>query len=68
MSLKTVSYSTIITPRHRWEDRIKIDVKEIAWDGGGVGEWINMAQERNKWLVLTMVISILVSEKNAEDF
>jgi hypothetical protein len=35
MSLKTFSCSTVITPRHIWEDRIKIDVKEIAWDGVG---------------------------------
>jgi hypothetical protein len=65
MSLKT-SCSTIITPRHRWEDRIKIVFKEIAWDRGG--EWINMAQERNKWHVLTTVISILVSEKKCGEF
>jgi hypothetical protein len=35
MSLKTFSCSTIITPRHRWKDGIKIDVKEIVWDGPG---------------------------------
>jgi hypothetical protein len=29
--------------RHRWEDSIKIDLREIGW--GGIG-WIDLSQER----------------------
>jgi hypothetical protein len=33
-------------PRRRWEDGIKMDLKEICW--GGV-EWIHLAQDRDHW-------------------
>jgi hypothetical protein len=33
-------------PRRRWEDGIKMDLREIGW--GGV-EWIHLAQERDRW-------------------
>jgi hypothetical protein len=34
------------SPRRRWEDGIKMDVREIDW--GGV-EWIHLAQDRDRW-------------------
>jgi hypothetical protein len=33
-------------PRRRWEDGIKMDLREIAL--GGV-EWIHLAQDRDHW-------------------
>jgi hypothetical protein len=30
-------------PRHRWEDNIRVDIKEIWWDGV---DWIHLAQDR----------------------
>jgi hypothetical protein len=33
-------------PRRRWEDNIKMDLREIGW--GGIG-WINLAQDRDRW-------------------
>jgi hypothetical protein len=33
-------------PRRRWEDGIKMDLREIGW--GGV-EWIHLAQDRDRW-------------------
>jgi hypothetical protein len=33
-------------PRLRWEDGIKMDLKEVGW--GGV-EWIHLAQDRDRW-------------------
>jgi hypothetical protein len=33
-------------PRYRWEDGIKMDLREISW--GGV-EWIHLAQDRDRW-------------------
>jgi hypothetical protein len=40
-------------PRHRWEDGIKMDLREIGW--GGV-EWIHLAQDRDLWQVLVNAV------------
>jgi hypothetical protein len=31
--------------RHRWEDNIKMDLKEVGWEGM---EWIHLAQSRDE--------------------
>jgi hypothetical protein len=36
-------------PRHRWEDNIKMDLQEV---GGGRGDWMQLAQDRDRWLAL----------------
>jgi hypothetical protein len=36
-------------PRRRWEDRIKLHLRQIGW--GGV-EWIHLAQVRDRWRAL----------------
>jgi hypothetical protein len=36
-------------PRCRWEDNIKINLKEV---GGGRGDWMELAQDRDRWLAL----------------
>jgi hypothetical protein len=33
-------------PRRRWEDNIKMDLREVGW--GGM-DWINLAQDRDRW-------------------
>ncbi|KAJ4426336.1 hypothetical protein ANN_27150 [Periplaneta americana] len=33
-------------PRHRWEDNIKMDLREVGYDDR---EWINLAQDRDRW-------------------
>jgi hypothetical protein len=33
-------------PRRRWVDNIKIDLREIGWDGM---DWIDLAQDRDHW-------------------
>jgi hypothetical protein len=33
-------------PRHRWVDNIKMDLREIGWDGM---DWIDLAQVRDQW-------------------
>jgi hypothetical protein len=42
-------------PRRRWEDGIRIDVKEIGWGWGGM-EWIQLAQERDRWRALVNTV------------
>jgi hypothetical protein len=45
-------------PKLRWVDNIKMDLREIGWDGL---DWIDMAQDRNQWRALVnMVINIRV--------
>jgi hypothetical protein len=45
-------------PSHKWEDGIRMDLREIGWMGA---KWIQLAQDRNKWQTLVnMVISIWV--------
>jgi hypothetical protein len=33
-------------PVHRWVDIIKMDLREIGWDGM---DWIVVAQDRDQW-------------------
>ena len=33
-------------PRCRWEDSIKMDLREV---GSGPGEWIDLAEDRDQW-------------------
>jgi hypothetical protein len=45
-------------PRRRWEDGIKMDLREIGW--GGV-EWIHLAQDRDRWrAVVNAVMNLRV--------
>jgi hypothetical protein len=41
-------------PRRRWEDNIRMDLREIGW--GGM-DWIDLAQDKDQWrgLVDTVV-------------
>jgi hypothetical protein len=36
-------------PRPRWEDNIKMDLRET---GFGDVDWINLAQDRDRWRLL----------------
>ena len=36
-------------PRCRWEDNIKMDLQEV---GGGRGDWMELAQDRDRWRAL----------------
>jgi hypothetical protein len=40
--------------RHRWEDRIKMDLREIGC--GGCVEWIHLDQDRDHWRALVNVV------------
>jgi hypothetical protein len=50
---------SLVIPRRRWEDGIKMDLRGISW-GGGV-EWIHLAQDRDRWrAVVNAVIKLRV--------
>jgi hypothetical protein len=36
-------------PRRRWEDNMKMDLQEV---GGGRGDWMELAQDRDRWRAL----------------
>jgi hypothetical protein len=40
-------------PRRRWEDNIKMGLEEV---GGGRGDWIELAQDRDRWRALVVTV------------
>ena len=40
-------------PRRRWEDNIKMDLQEV---GGGCGDWMELAQDRDRWRALVSMV------------
>ena len=40
-------------PRRRCEDNIKMDLQEV---GGGCGDWMKLAQERDMWWALVSTV------------
>ena len=45
-------------PRHRWEDSIKMDLRDVGC--GGV-DWVELAEDRDRWRALvTEVMNVRV--------
>jgi hypothetical protein len=45
-------------PRLRWDDGIRMDLREIGW---GSVDWIQLAQDRDRWrAVVNTVMNLLV--------
>jgi hypothetical protein len=42
--------------RRRWVNNIKMDVREIGWDGM---DWIDLAQDRDRWRALVNTVMSL---------
>ena len=40
-------------PRRRWEENIKMDLREV---GGGGGDWMELAQDRDRWRGLVVTV------------
>jgi len=40
-------------PRRRWEDNIKMDLQQV---GGGCGDWMELAQDRDRWRALVSTV------------
>jgi hypothetical protein len=40
-------------PRRRWEDNIKMGIREFGW--GGV-DWIDLVQDRDRWRALVNTV------------
>jgi hypothetical protein len=54
-----------IIPRRRWVDNIKMDLREIGWDGT---DWIELAQDRDQWRALLNTVMNLRVPKIAGNF
>jgi len=39
--------------RRRWKDNIKMDLQEV---GGGCGDWMELAQDRDRWRALVSTV------------
>jgi hypothetical protein len=46
----------LVRPRHRWDDNIKMDLQEV---GGGCGDWMELAQDRDRWRALVSTVKNL---------
>jgi hypothetical protein len=40
-------------PRRRWADNIKMDLRELGWDGI---DWIDLALDRYQWRALVKTV------------
>ena len=52
-------------PKLRWEDNIKMDLQEM---GGDCGDWMEMAQDRDRWRALVSTVMNLRVPKKAGNF
>ena len=50
---KTEGKRPLGRPRRSWEDNIKTDLQEV---GGCCGDWMELAQDRDKWRALGSTI------------
>jgi hypothetical protein len=51
--------------RGRWADNIKMDLREIRWDGM---DWIDVAQDKDQWRALVNTVMNLRIPQNAGKF
>jgi hypothetical protein len=50
---KPEGWRPLESPRRRWEDNVKMDLREI---GCGGMDWIDLAQDRNEWRALVNTV------------
>ena len=50
---KTERKRPLRRPRRRWKDNIKMDLQEV---GGGCGDWMELAQDRDRWWALVSTV------------
>jgi hypothetical protein len=54
-----------VRTRRRWVDNIKIDLREIEWDGM---DWFDLAQDRDQWRALVSTAMNLRVPSNSGKF
>ena len=53
---KTEGMRPLGRPRRRWEDNIKMDLQEV---GRSCGDWMELAQDRERWWALVNTVMSL---------
>jgi hypothetical protein len=51
--IRTIKKRPLGRPRRRWVDNIKMDLREIGWEGM---DWIDLAQDRDQWRALVNAV------------
>ena len=52
-------------PRRRWEDNIKMELEEVVT---GCGDWMELAQDRDRWRALVSTVMNFRVPQNARNF
>ena len=52
-------------PRRRWEDHIKMDLREVGCEGM---DWFELAQDRDRWRELVLAVKNLRVPYNTGEF
>jgi len=52
-------------PRHRWEDNVKMELQKV---GGGCGDWMELAKDRDRWRALVSTVMNFQVPKKAGNF
>jgi len=48
----------LVRPRHRWENNIRMDLRELGWE---CVDWIHLAEDRDQWrAVVNTVMNLRV--------
>ena len=55
----------LVRPRRRWEDNIKMDLKEL---GCGGMDWIELAEDRDRWRAFVNAVMNLQIPSNEGNF
>jgi hypothetical protein len=50
---KTRREEPLKRPRHRWDDNIRMNVREIGWEDL---DWMDLAQDKSQWQALVNVV------------
>jgi hypothetical protein len=50
---KSIAFIFRLRPRRRWGDNIKMDLQEV---GGGCEDWMELAQDRDRWRALMSTV------------
>ena len=55
----------LVRPRRRWEDNTKLDLEEVGCEGL---DWIELAQDRDRWRAVVYAVMNLQVTQNAGNF
>jgi hypothetical protein len=65
MIQKIVFMRLLGRPSRRWEDNINMDLQEV---GGGYGNWMELAQDRDRWRALVSTVMNFRGPINCGEF